>query len=204
MIYRRVTKLWPCSSLLLLVFIMPSGYADINAEQLVDAAKERTHHFVIYNGKYRSIDYPNGDVPKNIGVCTDVIIRAYRTIGIDLQERVHLDMKENFDRYPSKRMWGLTRTDSNIDHGRVPNLQTFFSRQGLSLPVTNSANDYLPGDIVTWMLRGNAPHIGIVVDFRSSDGERPLIVHNIGFGPKMNDMLFDYEITGHYRYLPDQ
>ncbi len=166
--------------------------------KLSAAAIERTTHFVIYNGAYRSISYPNGDVPENVGVCTDVIIRSYRRLGIDLQKNVHEDMREHFKQYP--KFWGLKKPDSNIDHRRVPNLQTYFSRHGKSLPVSNSADEYKTGDLVTWMLDGSLPHIGIVVDKRSKDGLRPLIVHNIGLGPKMNDMLFDYPITGHYRY----
>ncbi|MGD8641393.1 MAG: DUF1287 domain-containing protein [Gammaproteobacteria bacterium] len=167
---------------------------------LVDAAKERTQHQVRYDGSYRSIPYPNGDVPSNTGVCTDVLIRSFRKVGIDLQKEVHEDMRDNFSKYPSKRIWGLNRPDPNIDHRRVPNLQVFFSRHGKSLPVTNHPGDYRAGDIVTWMLPGNLPHIGIVANKLSSDGKRPLIVHNIGNGPKINDMLFDFNITGHYRY----
>ncbi|CCO48746.1 conserved hypothetical protein [Vibrio nigripulchritudo SOn1] len=172
--------------------------------ELVDAAMERTEHFVIYDGSYVSIPYPNGDVASNKGVCTDVIIRSYRTLDIDLQKRVHEDIKAHFDQYPSKRIWGLSRPDKNIDHRRVPNLQAYFKRHGESLRVSRKGTNYKPGDIVTWMLPGNLPHIGIVVDQRSEDGERPLIVHNIGFGPKMDDMLFDYQITGHYRYFPQK
>ena len=131
-------------------------------------------------------------------MCTDVVIRTYRAVGVDLQQTVHEDMSLQFDEYPKN--WDLSRTDSNIDHRRVPNLRTFFSRKGASLPVSEQPGDYLPGDLVTWMLPGNLPHIGIVADRRSQDGERPLIVHNIGAGPKLEDMLFDYPITGHYRY----
>ena len=167
-------------------------------EALIDAALERTRHAVTYNGSYRRIAYPGGDVPDHIGVCTDVIIRAYRLFGVDLQELVHLDMKRSFHEYPNS--WGLSRPDSNIDHRRVPNLQTFFTRHGEVLPVTEQARDYQPGDLVTWMLPGNLPHIGIVVDRTTADGARHLIVHNVGQGPKLEDVLFRYEITGHYRY----
>lgn len=167
-------------------------------EALVNAALERTNHAITYNGSYRSIGYPGGDVPDHIGVCTDVIIRSYRQLGIDLQELVHLDMKGSFREYPDS--WGMSRPDPNIDHRRVPNLQTFFSRHGEVLPVTDQARDYKPGDIVTWMLPGNLPHIGIVVDRTTTDGSRHLIVHNVGQGPKLEDVLFAYEITGHYRY----
>ncbi|WP_067216674.1 DUF1287 domain-containing protein [Marinomonas gallaica] len=169
---------------------------------LSDAAKERTKHYVIYHGSYYKLDYPNGDVPAHFGVCTDVIIRSYRALGIDLQERVHEDMTANFSLYPSNRIWGLKRPDANIDHRRVPNLQTFFSRHGSELPIYEQGAQYQSGDIVTWMLPGNKPHIGIVSDLWSKDQERPLMVHNIGYGPELEDMLFDYPITGHYRYLP--
>ncbi len=167
---------------------------------LIKAAKERTLHDVTYDGSYFSIAYPNGDVPPNIGVCTDVVIRSYRKVGVDLQLKVHEDITENFDSYPSNRIWGLKGPDKNIDHRRVPNLQVFFERYGVSLGVTSNAKDYLPGDLVTWMLPGNLPHIGIIIDEKSRDKSRPLVVHNIGAGPEINDMLFDYPITGHYRY----
>ena len=167
---------------------------------LIKAAKERTLHDVTYDGSYFSIAYPNGDVPQNIGVCTDVVIRSYREVGVDLQLKVHEDITENFDSYPSKRIWGLKGPDKNIDHRRVPNLQVFFEKFGVSLDVTSNVKDDLPGDLVTWMLPGNLPHIGIIIDEKSMDKNRPLVVHNIGAGPKINDMLFDYPITGHYRY----
>ncbi len=176
-------------------------YAEVSAKALVDAAFERTRHQVTYDGRYVSIPYPGGDVPENIGVCTDVVIRAYRSLGIDLQQKVHEDMRSHFQAYPSKRIWGLTRPDTNIDHRRVPNLQAFFSRHGEVLPVSDKASDYQPGDLVTWMLPGNLPHIGIVTDRKSPAGT-PIIVHNIGWGPKADDILFAYKITGHYRYLP--
>jgi uncharacterized protein YijF (DUF1287 family) len=170
------------------------------SEQLVNAAKERLKHTVRYDGRYLKLDYPNGDVPDNIGVCTDVVIRSYRALNIDLQELVHEDMKANFDKYPSKRIWGMTKPDTNIDHRRVPNLQAFFERQGASLLISNKSEDYLPGDLVTWMLSGNLPHIGIVVDEKSPETGNYMIVHNIGSGPKMDDILFSYDISGHYRF----
>jgi len=169
-------------------------------QDLVDAAIERTSHQVTYDGSYRRLEYPGGDVPDNIGVCTDVIIRSYRAIGEDLQVSVHEDMLRSFSDYPQH--WGLSRPDSNIDHRRVPNLQRFFIRHESKQPITDNAADYQPGDIVTWMLPGNLPHIGIVVDRRSTDSQRHLIVHNIGSGPKMEDILFRFPITGHYRYEP--
>lgn len=172
------------------------------AQNLSDAAIDRTNHSVRYDGAYFSIDYPGGDVPADMGVCTDVVIRSYRTLGVDLQVLVHEDMKAHFDAYPSKRIWGLNRTDRNIDHRRVPNLQVFFERHGESLPISQSARNYLPGDLVTWMLPGNLPHIGIVTDRLNADSGQPLIVHNMGAGPQLEDILFDYSITGHYRYQP--
>jgi uncharacterized protein YijF (DUF1287 family) len=166
---------------------------------LVAAAVAQTRTRVIYDGSYRRIAYPGGDVPESIGVCTDVVIRAYRKVGVDLQVKVHEDMTRAFAAYP--KQWGLSRPDANIDHRRVPNLQTFFRRAGAALPVSRDATAYAPGDIVTWMLPGNLPHIGIVSATRSASGT-PLIVHNIGRGAEVEDMLFTYSISGHYRYLP--
>ncbi|MDQ3687257.1 MAG: DUF1287 domain-containing protein, partial [Acidobacteriota bacterium] len=144
-------------------------------------------------------DYPGGDVPAEAGVCTDEVIRSYRKVGVDLQKEVHEDMKSNFSLYP--RQWGLTKPDTNIDHRRVPNLMAFFGRKGEALPITDSAKDYAPGEIVTWDLGGGMTHIGIVVNVAASaDSNRDLIVHNIGAGPKMEDVLFAWKITGHYRY----
>lgn len=169
---------------------------------LVEAAVERTSHSVVYDGSYRSLPYPGGDVPDGIGVCTDVVIRSYRAVGIDLQKEVHEDMNARFDLYPDN--WGLSRPDANIDHRRVPNLQAFFRRKGRELPVTGDPADYRPGDLVTWTVPPKLPHIGIVVDSRSASGERPLIVHNIGRGPEVEDTLFKYPITGHYLYPATQ
>lgn len=171
--------------------------ADLSGK-LIRAAVAQTATPVTYDGSYRQITYPGGDVPANVGVCTDVIIRAYRTVGVDLQVRVHEDMKSAFASYP--QLWGLSRADSNIDHRRVPNLQTYFRRQGAQLPISDNADDYLPGDLVTWTLPGNLPHIGLVTNQRSSHTQRWLIVHNIGRGPELEDMLFAYPISGHYRY----
>ncbi|SMF24422.1 hypothetical protein SAMN02745866_01590 [Alteromonadaceae bacterium Bs31] len=182
----------------LLVLITQNTFAQ---QTLVDAALERTKHRVTYDGTYYAIPYPNGDVPNNIGVCTDVVIRSYRKVGIDLQERVHEDIRQHFSAYPSQRIWGHTKPDKNIDHRRVPNLQTFFSRHGKKLAITENPEDYKAGDLVTWMLPGNLPHIGIVSNQKSSSGV-PLIVHNIGRGPKLEDMLFSASIDGHYRYFP--
>lgn len=151
-----------------------------------------------YDSRYRSIPYPGGDVPLEAGVCTDVIIRAYRNAGTDLQRLVHEDMKAHFSAYPKN--WGLRRPDPNIDHRRVPNLATFFKRQGGKLAVTRRGADYRPGDVITWRLSSGVPHIGLVSDVPSRGTDRFLVVHNIGFGAQIEDVLFDYEITGHYRY----
>src|SRR5690606_11380516 len=144
------------------------------------------------------LDYPNGDVPPNKGVCTDVIIRAYRKLGIDLQKEVHEDMKANFGKYPKN--WGLSQPDKNIDHRRVPNLMIFFERHGTELPITQNSTDYRPGDIVCWNLGGGITHIGIVSNIKAENGERPLVIHNIGSGQVLEDMLVDFKIIGHYRY----
>jgi uncharacterized protein len=167
--------------------------------KLVAAAEERTHHNLRYDPAYVRIPYPGGDVPEDTGVCTDEVIRSYRAVGIDLQKEVHEDMEKNFSLYSRQRRWLARRPDTNIDHRRVPNLMVFFSRKGESLSVTENPADYSPGDIVTWDLGGDVPHIGIVVDEKSADG-RHLIVHNIGQGPKREDVLFAWKITGHYRY----
>ncbi|MEM9326177.1 MAG: DUF1287 domain-containing protein [Bacteroidota bacterium] len=166
--------------------------------QLVDSTITLTHDQVAYDPAYFSIDYPNGDIPAGKGVCTDVVIRAYRKVGIDLQKEVYEDMKSNFEVYPN--IWGLKSTDRNIDHRRVPNLMTFFERHGEALAITDNPEDYAPGDIVCWNLGGAITHIGIVINQRSLDGLRNVIVHNIGRGQVAEDMLFDYRIIGHYRY----
>jgi uncharacterized protein YijF (DUF1287 family) len=170
-----------------------------DAGALVEAARARTRVHEVYDGAYRSIPYPNGDVPADRGVCTDLVIRAYRALGIDLQQRVHEDMRAHFDEYP--KQWGLRRPDTNIDHRRVPNLQVYFVRAGASLPAGRDVAGYVAGDLVTWMLPGNLPHIGIVSDRRVAGTERPLILHNIGAGPVEDDILFAYPITGHYRWF---
>jgi hypothetical protein len=170
-------------------------------QKLVDAAVERTHRSVRYDSAYVRIPYPNGDVPADTGVCTDEIIRAYRAVGVDLQKEVHEDMLHNFSAYPNQRRWLLAHTDTNIDHRRVPNLMVFFTRKGEPLLVSARAEDYAPGDLVTWDLGGNVPHIGIVIDRKSPQTGRYLIVHNIGRGPRMEDVLFNWRITGHYRYF---
>ncbi len=169
---------------------------------LVEAALERLQHKITYDGSYREISFPWGDVPQNIGVCTDVVIRSYRKLGIDLQQRVFDDMSRNFSVYPNLPKWELSQADPNIDHRRVLNLRVFFARHGMALPRTNNPNDYRPGDIVTWDITADTHHIGIITNQVSDDKKRPLIVHNIGKGPKLEDILFTMQITGHYRYRP--
>lgn len=175
----------------------PDPHQDFLA-RLSAAAIERTHHTVRYDPGYVAIAYPNGDVPADSGVCSDEIIRSYRALGIDLQPLVHDDMKAHFNVYPKR-----TRTlDRNIDHRRVPNLMVFFSRNGETLPITKNAEDYSPGDPMSPDIdpKRGLPHIGIVVDQKSPQSGHYMIVHNIGEGPKMEDVLFDWKITGHYRY----
>ncbi|MFN5002874.1 MAG: DUF1287 domain-containing protein [Bacteroidota bacterium] len=166
--------------------------------QLADSALVLTKQNVRYDPSYFQISYPNGDVPANRGVCTDVVIRAYRKLGIDLQQEVHLDIQSNLGKYPKK--WGLKKPDKNIDHRRVPNLMTYFSRHGKTKRISQNPIDYLPGDIVCWNLGHGITHIGLVSRKKSEDGRRFLIVHNIGAGQVVEDILFDYEIIGHYQY----
>jgi uncharacterized protein len=165
--------------------------------RLSDAAINLTEQKVDYDPSYFTIKYPNGDVPFDKGVCTDVVIRAYRKLGIDLQQEVHEDMKDNFSVYP--KIWGMKTTDKNIDHRRVPNLMKFFSRNGKELPSTKNEEDYKPGDIVCWNLGGSITHIGLVVDKRSP-WKRNMVVHNIGSGQVLADCLFDYKIIVHFLY----
>ena len=198
--FRLYTKSLTMKHLLFLLLLSPILVIAPEKDfylKLSDAALTLTKDEVVYDPTYRKIPYPNGDVPKGTGVCTDVVIRAYRKLGIDLQKEVHEDMKKNFSKYPKN--WGLKSPDTNIDHRRVPNLQTFFTRHGQSLTVTDKASDYKPGDIVTWKLAGTLPHIGIVVDKKTFFG-RSMIVHNVGSGQVLEDYLFEHPITGHYRY----
>ena len=183
------------------IFFLVSQFSFSQAEffeKLSDSTVILTKQDVTYDPSYFSIDYPGGDVPEGKGVCTDVIIRAYRKLGIDLQKEVHEDMRANFNTYPKK--WGLSRPDKNIDHRRVPNLMTFFERYGEVKPITDDPDDYSEGDIVCWDLGGGVTHIGLIVNKKSSDGERNLIVHNIGGGQVLADCLFDFKIIGHYRF----
>ena len=176
--------------------VVGPGNHQVFSSKLAAAAIERTHHHVQYISDYVPIPYPGGGVPADTGVCTDEVIRSYRTVGIDLQKEVHEDMIENFDAYPHGRQ---TRPDKNIDHRRVPNLMVFFSRKGEKLETTIRSEDYSPGDIVAWDLGGGITHIGIVVDKQGASG-RYMVVHNIGRGPQMEDVLFEWKVIGHYRY----
>lgn len=177
----------------------PAQAAASGAVALAQAAQRQVGITLHYDGAYRTLSYPGGDVPIDRGVCTDVVVRAYRYFGVDLQKLVHDDMRQAWSAYP--RTWGNQRPDPNIDHRRVPNLATFFERKGALLPVTQEAADYRPGDLVTWRLPSGVPHIGIVATERTRDGV-PLIIHNIGRGARIEDALFAYTITGHFRYLP--
>lgn len=185
--------------LLFLQFSISIVSQEVRTITLADAALELTKQQVTYDPSYFSIPYPNGDVPSNKGVCTDVIIRGYRMVGIDLQKEVHKDMVANFNLYPNN--WGLKKTDSNIDHRRVPNLMTFFGRNGTVKTKSTNGADYSAGDIVCWNLSGGITHIGIVTNKKSRDGKRNLIVHNIGTGQVLEDCLFSFKIIGHYSYL---
>lgn len=169
------------------------------AQKLIDAAESQVGVTVGYDPAYRRIGFPQGDVPRETGVCTDVIIRAYRdAFGIDLQAKVHADMKRNFPAYP--KIWGLRSSDRNIDHRRVPNLQTFLKRSGAELAVSQAPSDFLPGDLITQNLPGNLPHIALVSNQLNDSGTRPLVIHNIGAGARIEDTLFEFEITARYRY----
>jgi uncharacterized protein len=168
-----------------------------HTKKVIEAARSQVGVTTGYDPAYRSMDYPGGDVPATSGVCTDVVIRALRkAMDLDLQKQVHEDMKTNFSRYP--RIWGLSRTDRNIDHRRVPNLQTFFTRKGWKLATPEKPEDYRPGDLVTCTVPPNLPHIMIVSDRRTTNG-RPLVIHNIGQGAREEDRLADFPVTGCYR-----
>jgi uncharacterized protein len=188
--------------LLLSLVLASPALSGSEPSRLTDAARDQVGVTVIYDPAYVALEFPGGDLPRDRGVCTDVVIRALRDgWSIDLQLAVTRDMKADFGAYPP--LWGLTTTDRNIDHRRVPNLQTLFARIGAELPLTDAPTPYLPGDIVTWALPGNLAHIGIVSDRRAGDGT-PLILHNIGGGAQEEDILFAYPMTGHYRIGADE
>ncbi len=171
------------------------------AQKLVGAAEAQIGETVVYDPSYANIAYPMGDIERSHGVCTDVVIRAYRdAFGLDLQRLVHEDMAANFSAYPQQ--WGLKRPDANIDHRRVPNLQTFLTRREARLVVGERPGDFRPGDLVTQMLPGNLPHIAIVSHHPNGDHTRPLMVHNIGRGTELADTLFAFAITGQFRFAP--
>jgi uncharacterized protein YijF (DUF1287 family) len=189
---------------------VPIGTRELEAAQKVDpnapplekvnaSAIEQTTYTKTYDPSYTRLDYPNGDVPKETGVCADVIVRAFRSAGIDLQKELHEDMGGNFKKYPKK--WGARRPDKNIDHRRVPNLMTWFDRQGKAQPMTNDAKDYQPGDVVAWELGSGLLHIGMVSKIKVDSAERYAVVHNIGAGARLEDVLFAWKIIGHYRYF---
>lgn len=184
---------------MLLLLFSASASADADVERLLDAARVQVGVTTEYDPAYVRLDYPGGDVPIDRGVCSDVVIRALRGIDIDLQVEVNRDMRAHFRSYPA--LWGLKRTDTNIDHRRVPNLETWFARSGKSVPISTDAIDYLPGDFVSWRLDGGLPHIGIVSAQRSADRQRPLIIHNIGSGARIEDVLFAWKVNGHYRWF---
>ena len=185
--------------LALLVAPVPA-FARDGAGTVARAARAQVGVTVAYDPAYTRIPFPNGDVPVDRGVCTDVVVRAFRAAGIDLQARVHEDMRAHFAAYPHR--WGLSGPDANIDHRRVPNLQRWFERQQRSLPLTRAAADYRAGDVVSWRLPNGLDHVGIVSTRRSADGARPSVVHNIGRGAREEDVLFAWTLTGHYRWFP--
>lgn len=184
---------------LLLLALLPAMSQAATEQELVDAARAQIGKTVRYDKRYLRIAYPNGDVPIEVGVCTDVIVRAYRTLGVDLQQKVHEDMVANWGEYPKR--WRNRKPDTNIDHRRVPNLGVWFLRQHAAQPITREKTDYKPGDVVSWRLPGGLPHIGIVSEKKSTTGV-PLIIHNIGHGAREENLLFSFPITGHYRWLP--
>ena len=170
-----------------------------NLKLVIDAATDQVGKTTSYDASYQKLEYPNGDVPIETGVCSDVIVRAFRKAGIDLQKDVHEDMKDHFSAYPTR--WAAKSPDANIDHRRVPNLQTYFTRKAKALATTGGSDTFLPGDIVTWDLGGGVDHVGMVVNLWYKPSQRYLIVHNIGAGTQMEDVLFAWKVTGHYRYF---
>ncbi len=200
---RVIIKLVSMNKILIAIFlvgsagVLPAEADNDSGMRIASAARVQIGVTVRYDPEYQSIEYPNGDIPLDRGVCTDVIVRSFRTgLGVDLQKLVHEDMKRNFGEYPHH--WGLASPDKNIDHRRVPNLQTYFKRRGWSLAASKIPADYKPGDLVTCIVPPNLPHIMIVSDRKNMEG-RPLVIHNIGAGTNEEDRLFEFELTGHYR-----
>lgn len=217
-LFQKIARLLPIISLVLIIAcqtdlrstaqttrttVEQPKAADIASDEIrkmLESATEQTKLTKSYDPNYVVIPYPNGDVPVETGVCSDVVIRAFRRAGVDLQKAVHEDMQSNFAAYPKK--WSLKSPDANIDHRRVPNLQTFFTRRGKSLPITDDAADYQAGDVVAWDLNGKGlTHIGIVSNASAAATKRRLIIHNIGGGAQLEDRIFDWKIIGHYRYF---
>ena len=174
------------------------GQISLDPDKISQSAIDIINPDIEYVRGWFEIPYPNGDVDPMTGVCTDVVIRTLRRLDFDLQKEMHIDMTNNFDKYP--KYWDDNKPDSNIDHRRVYNQMRYFKRMGNEVEITNNPEDYLPGDIVAWNLGGNITHIGVVVGKKSSDGLRNMIVHNIGNGQVMEDILFDNRIIGHYRF----
>ena len=168
-------------------------------KQMLEGAIAQAGVTTSYDPAYVALDYPGGDVPEKTGVCSDVVVRAFRKAGIDLQKAVHEDIKSARSAYPTK--WGANAPDKNIDHRRVLNLMTYFTRQGKSLSITANAVDYQPGDVVSWELSTGIDHIGIVTNMLSESSDRYLIVHNIGAGTRIEDVMFSWTIKGHYRFF---
>ena len=172
--------------------------ATARAKALIAAARRQVGVTLAYDPAYTALDYPGGDVPRGKGVCTDVLIRAYRdAFGLDLQVEVHRDMAAAFRAYPKR--WSLKRPDRNIDHRRVPNLETFWTRQSARLPIPARAEDWQPGDLFTTLIEGRLPHTGIVSDRLAGNGN-PLVIHNIGSGAREEDMLLAWRPTGRFRW----
>lgn len=176
-----------------------SARAQSDVERMLSAAQDQVGVTILYAPSYQRLDYPGGDVPRDRGVCTDVLIRALRAVNVDLQVDVHRDMKAHFEAYPA--IWGLKTPDPNIDHRRVPNLERYLQRVGKGLPIGDDPAPFLPGDFVSWRLDRGQPHIGMVANDLSTDGKRHLIIHNIGDGVQVEDVLFEWRMTGHFRYF---
>ena len=168
-------------------------------KQLIEGAVSQAGVTTGYDPSYVNIQYPMGDVPINTGVCSDVLVRAFRKAGVDLQKEVHDDMARAWNEYPKR--WGLNGPDPNIDHRRVLNLMKYFERAGKSVPITDEPDDYLPGDVVAWDLGGGTYHIGMVTNMLSETQRECLIVHNIGAGTRAEDVLLNWTIKGHYRFF---
>lgn len=185
----------------ILVFCLALSHTYAKSDALIEGAMKQLGVTVHYDPSYVALSYPGGDIPIESGVCSDVIIRAYRHAGIDLQREIHEDMKRNFNAYPQR--WRLKRPDRNIDHRRVLNLMTWFKRRGSELPISDRNEDYLPGDVVVWRLDNGLPHIGMVSNMPSKSAcNRFLVVHNIGAGVQIEDVLFCWRVIGHYRFIP--